>query len=212
MAKKNEVTDIKVNVKRTDRRSVYINGEYAFSISEGIFYDHGIQVGDYLTDEDIEILVALDEKEKVKSAALNLLSYRQRSVRELRNRLLRKGWSEDVIGAVLRELEEKGFLNDREFAHMLARDRARRKLLGPRAVKVELIKAGIESDIIEDVLTTTYARTPPDTLIQKLLHKRGIDLQQSLDRKTKSRIISLLKRKGYTWDEIEPVVSRLKTD
>ena len=55
MAKKNEVTDIRVNVNRPDRRSIFINGEFAFSVSEGVFMKKAIHVGDCLSDEDIRV-------------------------------------------------------------------------------------------------------------------------------------------------------------
>ncbi len=212
MARKNEVTHIKVNVKRPDRRSIYLDGEFAFSIAEGIFYDHGIEIGDRLTDGEINMLVSQDEQGKVKGAALNLLSYRQRSTRELQRKLLKKGWSMEMIEPVLRELEEKGFLNDREFAEMLARDRTGRKQLGPRALKDELMKAGVDRDMIEEILEDTYRQHPPSVLIERLLKNKGIEPGERLERKERARLINLLRRKGYTWEDMEPVISRLKSD
>lgn len=212
MVRKNEITEIKVNVKRPDRRSIFIDGEFAFSISEGIFYDHGIKVGDMLTDDQIETLFSLDEREKIKGAALNLLSYRARSVRELRDRLCQKGWKEEKVESIILELKEKGFLDDREFANMLARDRTKLKFLGPRALKHELIKAGINHDLIEEVIEETYQKTTPESLMKALLKKKGIDFSKPIDGKEKTRLVNLFKRKGYSWDQIEPVISRLKTD
>lgn len=212
MTGKNEVTDVKVNVKRPDRRSIYIDGEYAFSISEGIFYDHGIKVGDILTGEKIARLLSADKRQKIKDTAFNLLSYRPRSVGQLKDRLRQKGWETEDIEPVLQELEEKGFVNDREFAKMLARDRTNRKFQGPRAVRNELKRAAVSEDLIEEVMETTYRETSPVVLIGRLLEKRGVDSEAPVSRKEKQRLINLLKRKGYGWDDMEPVISRLKTD
>ncbi|MFQ6674996.1 MAG: regulatory protein RecX [Fidelibacterota bacterium] len=211
MAGRNEVTEIRVNVKRPDRRSIYINGEYAFSISEGIFFEHRINVGDRLSDEQVKALIAADEREKIREAALRLLSYRPRSIWELTDRLRRKGWGEEEVASVVRELEGKGYLNDREFAAILARDRVRRKFLGPRALKHELVKARVPGDIIQDVLDDTYRDNPPESLIRALLKKRGVDPGKPIDAREKGRIVNLLKRKGFTWSDMEPVISRLKT-
>ncbi|MFQ6673853.1 MAG: regulatory protein RecX [Fidelibacterota bacterium] len=212
MAAKQEVTEIRVNLKRPDRRSIYLNGDYAFSISEGIFFERGITVGDHLTDEQIDFLLAADKDEKIKEAALRLLSYRPRSIWELTDRLRRKGWGEREVAPVIRDLEEKGYLDDREFANMLARDRIQRKFLGPRALKHELMKAGVPGDLIDEVLDDTYRQTPPESLIRSLLSKRGIDPGKPVAAKEKTRIVNLLKRRGFSWSDMEPVVSRLKTD
>jgi len=212
MDRKNEVTDVKVNVKRPDRRSIYINGEFAFSISEGIFYDFGINIGSSLTEEEIKTLTQKDEREKVKTASLNLLSYRPRSVLELKNRLKKKGWKTEIIESVILELEEKGFLDDREFAAMIARDRTQRKYLGPFAIRDELKKAGIGRGIIETVVEDTYRNTPPQQIIKNLLKKKGIDLNKPMETKDKTRLVNLLRRKGYSWDHMATIISRLKTD
>ncbi|MFQ6615562.1 MAG: regulatory protein RecX [Fidelibacterota bacterium] len=211
MVTENEVTDIRVNVKRTDRRSVYINGEYAFSVSEGIFVEHGIAVGDRLTDEEIRNLVALDRHQRIKDAALTFLSYRPRSVQEMRRRLGEKGWSNQEIEPVIEELEKKDLLNDEEFAVLFARDRVQRKFLGPAALRYELKRMGIDQDLAERVIEDTYRTTPPEALIQSLLEARRIDLSRPVDRKERTRLINLLKRKGFSWAHMEPLISRLKT-
>lgn len=209
MAKKNEVSDIKVNVKRPNRRSVYINGEYAFSISEGIFLEQGITVGDTLTYEQIQTLISADEREKIRNAALNLLSYRQRSVHEIRGRLRRKGWADEEVDSVIGELEEKGYLNDGEFARAWARERVQRKSLGPLGLRQELIKAGVDRELIEEVIDETYRENSTRSLIETLLKKRKIDAEKPISAKEKSRLVNLLKRKGYNWSDIEPVISKL---
>jgi len=55
--------------------------------------------------------------EKTFERALNLLSYKPRSLAEMRARLMEKDWAEEsVVDQALARLEELGYLNDEEFA------------------------------------------------------------------------------------------------
>ena len=58
--------------------------------------------------------------------ALKLLSYRERSSKEIQVRMERKGFEKDVIEEVLRYLESQKYLDDRRFAELWAHDRLRK--------------------------------------------------------------------------------------
>ena len=91
-----EITAIKVNVKRPDQMSIYLDGEFAFSVSGGIFFQRDLKEGGELSEEEIAELRDEDNFENAKLTAVNLLSYRPRSVREITDRLQQKGWSVSV--------------------------------------------------------------------------------------------------------------------
>ena len=204
-----QITAIKVNKKRPNRRSIFIDGQFAFTVSEGIFFQHNLEEGGELSDKQIKELTTADEFDKAKQAAVNLLSYRPRSIKEVSNRLVHKGWNKDLADRVTGELVDKGYLNDEEFAAIFARDKAKNKCLGPVALKSELIKTGVAQKIIEQTIEAVYSKYPADELIQRLMKKRGIDLDVPLVKKEKQRFINLLKRKGFTWDQMESVVRNL---
>ena len=204
-----QITAIKVNKKRPNRRSIFIDGQFAFTVSEGIFFQHNLEEGGELSDKQIKALTTADEFDKAKQAAVNLLSFRPRSIKEVSNRLVHKGWNKDLADRVTGELVDKGYLNDEEFAAIFARDKAKNKCLGPVALKSELIKTGVAQKIIEQTIEAVYSKYPADELIQRLMKKRGIDLDVPLVKKEKQRFINLLKRKGFTWDQMESVVRNL---
>jgi len=204
-----QITAIKVNKKRPNRRSIFIDGQFAFTVSEGIFFQHNLEEGGELSDKQIKELTTADEFDKAKQAAVNLLSYRPRSIKEVSNRLVHKGWNQDLADRVTGELVDKGYLNDEEFAAIFARDKTKNKCLGPVALKSELIKTGVAEKIIEQTIEAVYSKYPADELIQRLMKKRGIDLNVPLVKKEKQRFINLLKRKGFTWDQMESVVRNL---
>ena len=204
-----QITAIKVNKKRPNRRSIFVDGQFAFTVSEGIFFQHNLEEGGELPDKQIKELTTADEFDKAKQAAVNLLSYRPRSIKEVSKRLVHKGWNQDLADRVTGELVDKGYLNDEEFAAIFARDKAKNKCLGPVALKSELIKTGVAQKIIEQTIEAVYSQYPVDELIQRLMKKRGIDLDVPMVMKEKQRFINLLRRKGFTWEQMESVVRNL---
>ena len=71
--------------------------------------------------------------------ALNLLSYKPRSLAEMRARLMEKDWAEEaVVDQVLARLEELGYLNDEEFAANFANSRLTAKPIGRSRLRRDL--------------------------------------------------------------------------
>lgn len=210
MIKKNEITALKINVKNQKLRSIYVDGKYVISVSEGVLFQSDLKVGDRLTPEAVAALKAEEETYQIIQYAYRLLSFRPRSVQEMRSRLLQKGWGEEQVAKVLSKLEGDGYLDDRDFALMFAQDRVKSKFLGPTGLKSELFRKGIDRELISEVVENIYAQYPPAKIIHALMQKRGINPESTLDPKEKRRFINQLKRKGFSWEAIESVVSKLR--
>lgn len=86
------------------------------------------------------------------SAALNLLSYRARSTRELREKLEEKGFEPSEIKKTIDWLTGAGYLNDEDFARERAGSRLRNMNWGTVKIAFELKTKGISPEIITRVL------------------------------------------------------------
>jgi regulatory protein len=211
MSKDNEITAIKVNVKNRKRRSIFIDGEFALSVSEGVLFQNHLKVGGTISPEAVTSLKSEEETHQILQAAYRLLSYRPRSVKEMRDRLLEKEWSKDQVTSVIAKLEGDGYLNDLDFARMFARDRVKSKYLGPAGLRNELFRKGIDQELIALIVDEIYTEHPPAKIIEALMRKRGIEPESEIDPKEKKRFINQLKRKGFSWGEMEALVTGLKT-
>lgn len=80
--------------------------------------------------------------------ALRLLSRRDYASGELRERLKRRGVSDDVAASVIAELMEERMLDDERFAHNFVSYRAARGE-GPVRIKAELQALGLPGELIE---------------------------------------------------------------
>lgn len=83
--------------------------------------------------------------EAVLKPALRLLSARARSIRELRDRLLKKGLDPADVSYCIRWLEDRELLDDRAFARSFLRDRLRFSPRSPFLLQRELRDKGVAS-------------------------------------------------------------------
>ncbi|MCB4208101.1 regulatory protein RecX [Arthrobacter sp. UM1] len=91
-------------------------------------------------------------EEKARNIATRSLNAAPRTRSQLRSKLLEKEIPEDVADEVLERFEDVGLVDDREFARGWIRARSESKGVASRALREELVKKGVPSDVIEDAL------------------------------------------------------------
>ncbi len=88
----------------------------------------------------------------IRRAAIELLSRREHSVRELRQKLQRKFECDaSLINEELKRLTAENYQSDRRFAEAFIVSRTR-KGFGPQRLTLELKERGIQSDIVDEFL------------------------------------------------------------
>ena len=124
------ITDLKVQKRNRERVNVYLDGEFAFGLplSEAA----RLRRGQFLSDEDIERLKAMDAYARARDAALRYLASRPRSEAEVRQYLARKGFDDPTVNRVIGRLHEWGYLDDEAFARSWVQDRERFRPQGHR--------------------------------------------------------------------------------
>lgn len=144
-----------------------------------------------------------EELEKVYTKAIKYLSYRNRSEKEIRDHLLRKKISEDLINPVIELLKERKFLDDRKFAEWWIEQRQEFKGKSKVIIKSELFQKGIDKLLIEDLLDNNQGDLKTATLIYKK-NKYKFDRIEGEEKKNKTA--NFLRLRGYNWDVIEKIL------
>ena len=90
--------------------------------------------------------------EEAFNRAVKFLSYRARSVAEVRAKLAQLGFSRDTAEGAVKKLRALKLLNDGTFARAWASSRVEGRGYGPLRVERELRQKGIAKDLISRVL------------------------------------------------------------
>ncbi|MBP1308856.1 regulatory protein [Paenibacillus sp. 1182] len=198
-----KITKIEPQKRNQSRYSLYIDDTFAFGISEDVYLRHrkSLEVGSDISQSFIDEVITAEEIQKTMDSALHLLSFRNRSEQELRNRLQQKGYEENWIDATLEKLKSYHYINDESFARTLAKDRQNMKKLGQRALKAELKQKGIHSDIITEVVDELCTEEKELEQATVLCEKRYRSLEgKDIAPKINQKLTQFLIRKGYSYD------------
>ncbi|HVE81176.1 MAG TPA: RecX family transcriptional regulator [Candidatus Dormibacteraeota bacterium] len=189
------VTKITQQQKRRDRYSIYINDQYSFSLSENQLAEARLKVGQELTPTELEEYQQESDVGKAIAKVYRLLAARDRSTSEVTLYLQRKGYGEEEITAVTRQLEEQKLLNDNLFAKNWVEGRRSGKAKSRLQLRKELAVKGINKEIIEEALADYGSETQA---IIEMVEKRN--LRQKYPEQQK--LLRYLYTQGFTIDDI----------
>lgn len=138
--------------------------------------------------------------EEAMELAGRLLSGRDRTVKEMRERLSGGGFEDHTVDLVVQRLEELGLLDDVRLANDWVAERSSRKSLGPAALSRELELRGVPADVIADALASVAdgEETKARELAARLVG-RYADLNPA---RQAARLQGALARKGYSEEAI----------
>lgn len=140
-----------------------------------------------------------------RDAALRFLSYRPRSVAEVRRRLTRQGHAADVIEATVQWLAGYQFVDDRAFAEFWAESRAQFRPSGQRLLRVELAQRGVPADLAREVV----ASVDEEEGAYRAAVKRAAKLARDDEDAFRRKLGAFLERRGFDYDVIARTVERI---
>ena len=147
----------------------------------------------------------VSKEEKALRAAFHLLKFRMRSVSELKDRLSRKGFDEQIVREVISKLKQQNYLNDEIYAESLVMSRTK-KNYGPLKIKHELQQKGVATELIEALLENLVPEENLEAFAQKKLSSyRGIEPELALQRLSRN-----LLRRGFTPEQVYETCRKIR--
>ena len=198
-----------------------LDGEYIATVNADYWFTCGIKSGSEVTPEQLEELLTESARRKMMNKALDLLSMRDYSRRDLSDKLVTKAWEKKEqkdmdLGSLKQQasdicdrLEELGLLNEERFARSYVDELIRRKHLSKSGLKTALIQKGVQRDIIETVLEEVDI--DPVEQVRELLATKFKNRDFS-DEKQKTRTVNALLRLGYRYGEINAAMDGILED
>ena len=138
--------------------------------------------------------------------AIKYISVRLRSTKEIKDYLIKKGYSLDVVEAAIKELLNNKYLNDDIFTKAYIKDKLTFTSKGDYKIKMELVQLGIDNNIIE----SNIAMIDEDMLINRI--KKSIEKDIKTNKKykgivLKNKIYNHLITQGYSKEKVLNVIN-----
>jgi regulatory protein len=176
-----------------------------------------VQLVNEETGDGVQTSDVLEEVERrAIDAALNFLSYRQRTGQEVERKLASRGFSEQTIGLAMRRLGAVGLVDDEAFVGAFARDRIAHRPMGMRRMVRELYMKGIAREVSEPVILEVFQdeNTDERELAMRVIEKKRRTLaSRSGDvRVLRRRLRDHLIRRGFDGRIVTDVVNELYSE
>ena len=188
---------------KQDKIHISVDGEYCFTVDETYFLSMGIWNGKEVDEDELEEIRETVNIRRAYNYAVNLLSRRDHSERELMTKLTQKGYSDGAEEAI-RKLRDGGYVSDERFARLYVRELQTFKKYGKRRIEQELYRKGVDREIIREVLEETDF--DGSDLVSLIERKYGRYLG---DEKGIAKTINGLLRMGYSYGEIRDALREI---
>ena len=185
----------------TEHVTLVLDDGQELSTTLGIVTELRLFAGKQLEEAQLRLLQEKSAAALARERALNLLSLRPHSRKELRDKLLRKGAEPAAADAAVEWLSDHGYLDDVSYAASVARHYAK-KGYGTKRITAELYRRGISRELWDDALSDL---PEPDDEIDRFLRSR---LRDPENRDEVRKLSAALSRRGYSWEEIRSALRR----
>ncbi len=171
----------------------------------------GLRRDEELSEENKNNIIKQSELLFIKNSAFRFLSRRLHSIYELKIKLQKKKYAHDLIELVLEQLIEGKYLDDIQFANTYFEEKLFKKKCGIQKIKSDLIRKGIERDIIIEI-ENKFQNDPVNlenaiTLARKKIN--SLKHNNLSTKKIEEKIYMFLKRKGFSFEIVQMAIKEV---
>lgn len=198
------VTALERTRGRRGRVDVYVDGVRLFEVSRDMAKKRELRPGAPLAAEDVEAIVAADQRRQALDTAVGMLARRPRSEREVRRKLAQRRCPPEIAEETVRRLYELNLIDDSEFARSWVESREHASPRGRRLLVQELRTLGVDAPVARDA-----AAAVDETEAAYVAACRRLRSLHSADqREFKQRLGGYLQRRGFGWSVVSATVDR----
>ena len=143
--------------------------------------------------------------------ALDLLSARPYTVKQLRRKLIQKEVPVEEAEAVIARLLGAGLLDDERYALAYARSKLINQGASARRISQDLARKGVNSELSKQAIAQVVDEEEVDTkaVVERVARKKLASMGNLEPVVQRRRLFAFLARKGYELDEIRDVVAEV---
>ena len=182
---------------------IYIDEQFAFVLYKGELSRFRLKVDSEVTEETIHTIKNDILIKRAKLRAMHLLNAMARTEAQLKQKLLQGGYPEDVVDVAIAYVKSFGYINDEAYVSNFIETRYNKK--SKREIKALLSQKGIDAELAERMLESSYEEHSDRDAIQEIVQKKRWNVEE-MDDKTKQKAYAYLMRKGFRYEDVRSVL------
>ena len=188
------ITELKPQVKNIKRVSVYLNGSYYCGLDLLTVMQARLKVGQEIDENTLIEIQRNSEASACFDLALNFISKSVKTEREIKDKLLKKGYLEEIVLETIEKLKSYNYVNDKDYADRYVSTYKGSK--SKKLIKFELQKKGVVKSSVEESLSEIESEL--ETAIK--IAEKYVKCKEK-NTETLQKCYKYLLSKGFSYDD-----------
>ena len=199
-----KITNISKQKNKKDRCNLYVYDNFYAGVSLEIVVMFRLKIGEEIDVEQLKTVIFEADKSDALNKALCYISRSIKTKREIKEYLLKKGFSEEIVWYCIDKLKEYDYVNDVEYSKKYIE--STKKTQGKNLSRFKLMNKGVKKEDIESALLDSDINFIENA---KILAEKYLKNKE----KTKENFIKAYKYlicRGFSYEEADSAISQLK--
>ena len=190
---------------------VYLDNNEKLILTYEILLKNGLRKNRDIPEDHFHFLIRENQKHHIKQKAFSYIGRRHHSAFEIRTKLRQKKYENSLIEEIMNDLIAKKYIDDLEFAGIFTDENIRLKLWGKNKIKGELIKRGVDREIISQVLNEKFPEGNDLENAVDLARRKYKSLQKRNleEMNLKQKLYTFLSSRGYDYETSKEAVNKI---
>ena len=182
---------------------VYLDERFAFVLYKGELSRYCLKEGAEVADDIEECIKVEVLLKRVKLRAMHLLNHMDRTEEQLRVKLKKDLYPDDIIEKGIQYVKSYGYIGDEGYATRFISGKQNSK--SKREIQILLKQKGVSDEVIQKAMESCYEEVDELVAIQKLVAKKRFCAETATE-KEKKKMYEFLMRKGFRYEDIRQVI------
>jgi regulatory protein len=192
------ISSINRNEKIKSHFDIYINDQYACTIHEDILVKYRLLSEIEVPDELFQLVLKDQQIQEAYLRVIKWLALRHRTEQEIRVFLKKKNVKDKIIDECIFRLMNENYINDIQTSMHLAEERITKQGKGKRWVSNELMHKGVDSSLINQVISHIDDQQELNSAIKIGQKKWQLISSKFENIETITKLYNFLSRRGYS--------------
>jgi len=198
---------LKYKKKKNGQYELMLESGEELSLYEDVILNFDLLLKKSISDDERNMILQANQEYDVYYVALKSLKSRFKSVKDLRELLLKKQYPQELVEKAVSKLLGQGYLDDRSFAKAYINQQMITTSKGPKKIEKELLDKGVSSNIIFSEISV-FTKEEQLPKIEKVANRLLKSNRSRGGFVLKRKIVHDLQVLGYDISNIEEVLSK----
>ena len=201
-----KITNLSIQKNNKNRCNIFIDGDFFIGVPIEIVYSYSLKVGQQIEKDKLKEIAIEKDKLEIVEKAVSYISKYLKTKKQLKEYLLKKGYSNEVVFYCIDKLKEYGLIDDEKYAKRYIESSAKTK--GKNLLNYKLMMKGVKKQDIESAYSSLDIDSKENAKVLAEKRLKNKEITKEIISKTYRYLIS----KGFTYEDANYAISSFKEE